>query len=66
MLANSHHSRPLEIEPTWIGASGKSGYTPTLDGEKHPLPLPDAVIKTHLLGIQLVGIYPLLSDSATE
>lgn len=49
----------------WFDTSGKSGYTPALDGKQKPLPLTNAVIKGHLLGIELIGIYPLLADNTT-
>lgn len=47
------------------GATGKQGYAPALDRTQKPLVLTDAVIKGHLLGIELVGIYPLLLDNTT-
>lgn len=47
-------------------ATGKQGYAPALDGTQKPLVLTDAVIKGHLLGIELVGIYPLLLDNTTH
>src|SRR3989338_1014858 len=50
----------------WTNATGKSGYTPALDRKKVPLPLTDAVIKGHLLGIELVGVYPLLANNTTH
>lgn len=45
--------------------AGKSGYAPVLDGKQNPLPFTEAVIRGHLLGIELIGIYPLLSDNTT-
>ena len=49
----------------WTNAGGKSGYAPALDGKQRPLVLTDAVIKGHLLGIELVGVYPLLPNNTT-
>jgi len=49
----------------WTNADGKSGYTPALDGKQQPLVLTNAVIKGHLLGIPLVGVYPLLPNNTT-
>lgn len=48
----------------WTSVNGK-GYAPALDGKQRPLPLTDAVIKGHFLGIELVGTYPLLPDNTT-
>lgn len=45
--------------------TGKSGYAPAYGGNQQILPFTPAVIKGHLLGIELVGIYPLLADSTT-
>ncbi|HBE90819.1 MAG: hypothetical protein A3E37_02930 [Candidatus Andersenbacteria bacterium RIFCSPHIGHO2_12_FULL_46_9] len=49
----------------WRNTEGKSGYAPALDGKQRPLVLTDAVIKGHLLGIELVGVYLLLPNNTT-
>lgn len=57
----------------WEGRDGRSGYSPALrpgvrrqKGERPDpdllLPLTDDVIRGHLLGHRVVGIYPLLED----
>lgn len=42
-----------------------SGYAPARDVRGAPLALTDAVVKAHLLGIELIGVYPLLPDNTT-
>jgi len=57
----------------WLGRDGRAGYSPALragtrrkKGERPDsemlLPVDDEVIRRHLLGHQVVGIYPLLED----
>lgn len=45
--------------------TGKSGYAPAHGSNQQLLPFTPAIFKGHLLGIELVGIYPLLPDSTT-
>ena len=57
----------------WDGRDGRSGYSPALrpgarrqkgqrPDPKVLLPLDDEVVQSHLLGRQVVGVYPLLED----
>lgn len=57
----------------WDGREGRSGYSPALRSgarrqkgqrpdPKVLLPLDDDVVQSHLLGRQVIGVYPLLED----
>ncbi|MEW6263965.1 MAG: CRISPR-associated primase-polymerase type A1 [Thermodesulfobacteriota bacterium] len=44
----------------WVGANGKSGYTPVKE------PLTPAVARNHILGNYTVGVYPLRLDNTVK
>ncbi|OIP79845.1 hypothetical protein AUK45_05225 [Candidatus Peregrinibacteria bacterium CG2_30_44_17] len=50
----------------WSNQNGQSGYSPVYTKDRKLKPLNDVVLLSHLLGMETVGVYPLMPDNTAH